>query len=91
MYINDICKVSKIFKFILFADDTNIFCCDSDLHKLLRVINAELEKIHMWFSANRLSLNVAKTNYRIRRNYRTVRLRNYGPKKTPQLPNPPGP
>ena len=27
--------------------------------------------------------------YRIRRNYRTVRLRNYGPKKTPQLPNPP--
>ena len=63
MYINDICKVSKIFKFILFADDTNIFCCDSNLDKLLRVINAELEKIHMWFSANRLSLNVAKTNY----------------------------
>ena len=63
MYINDICKVSKIFKLILFADDTNIFCCDSDLDKLLRVINAELEKIHMWFSANRLSLNVAKTNY----------------------------
>ena len=58
MYINDICKVSKIFKFILFADDTNIFCCDSDLNKLIRVINAELEKIHIWFSANRLSLNV---------------------------------
>ena len=39
----------QIFKFILFADDTNIFCCDSDLNKLIRVINAELEKIHMWF------------------------------------------
>ena len=26
-------------------------------------IKLELEKIHMWFSANRLSLNVAKTNY----------------------------
>ena len=38
-------------------------CCDSDLDKLLRVINAELENIHMWFSVNRLSLNVAKTNY----------------------------
>ena len=63
MYINDICKVSKICKFILFADDTHIFCCDSDLNKLIRVINAELEKIHVWFSANRLSLNVAKTNY----------------------------
>ena len=45
MYINDICKVSKIFKFILFADDTNfIFCCDSDLNNIIRirVINAEL-------------------------------------------------
>ena len=63
MYINDICKVSKIFKFILFADDTNIFCCDRDLNKLIRVINVELEKIHMWFSGNRLSLNVAKTKY----------------------------
>ena len=62
-YINDICKLSKILKFILFADDTNIFCCDSDLNKLIRVINAELEKIDMWFSANRLSLNIAKTNY----------------------------
>ena len=31
MYINDICKVSTIFKFILFADITNIFYCDSDL------------------------------------------------------------
>lgn len=26
MYINDFCKVLKIFKFVLFADDTNIFC-----------------------------------------------------------------
>ena len=64
MYINDICTISKILiLFSLFADDTNIFCCDSDLNKLIRVINAELEKIHIWFSANRLSLNVAKTNY----------------------------
>ena len=28
MYIDDICKVSTIFKFILFADDTNLFFCD---------------------------------------------------------------
>ena len=36
-----------LFVFILFADDTNILCCDSDLNKLIRVINAELGKIHM--------------------------------------------
>ena len=57
MYIND------ILKFILFADDTNIFRCNTDLNKLIRVINAELEKKNMWVSGNRFSLNVAKTNY----------------------------
>uniref|UniRef100_A0A8C6WF04 AIG1-type G domain-containing protein n=1 Tax=Neogobius melanostomus TaxID=47308 RepID=A0A8C6WF04_9GOBI len=28
MYINDICKTSQVLKFILFADDTNIFASD---------------------------------------------------------------
>ena len=28
MYINDICKVAQVFKYILFADDTNLLCCD---------------------------------------------------------------
>ena len=36
-------------------------------------------------------LGVRLYMYCIRRNYQTVRLRNYGPKKPPQLPNPPGP
>ena len=26
LYINDICNVSNLLKFVLFADDTNIFC-----------------------------------------------------------------
>ena len=26
LYINDICKISEIMKFVLFADDTNILC-----------------------------------------------------------------
>ena len=63
MYINDICNVSKVAKFILFADDTNLFYCDCDLDELIRKTNAELDKLHMWFSINRLSLNVTKTNY----------------------------
>ena len=39
MYINDICKVSQVFKYILFADDTNLLCCDRDINKLVRMIN----------------------------------------------------
>ena len=62
MYINDICKVSKVFKFILFTDDTNLLCCHTDLNEL-RMINAGLDQLHVWFSVNRLSLIVTKTNY----------------------------
>ena len=47
MYINDICKVSKVFKFILFADDTNILCCDRDLNELVRMINNGLEQLQV--------------------------------------------
>ena len=65
MYINDICIVSKVLNFILFADDTNILCCDRDLNELVGMINNGLEQLQVWFSVNRLSLNVTKTNYMI--------------------------
>ena len=65
MYINDICKVSQVFKYILFADDTNLLCCDRDLNELVRMINGGLEQLQIWFSVNRLSLKISKTNYMI--------------------------
>ena len=65
MYINDICKVSQVFMYILFADDTNLLCCDRDLNELVRVINGGLEQLHTCFFVNRLSLNISKSNYMI--------------------------
>ena len=65
MYINDIFNASKLFKFILFADDTNMFYCNNDINELIRQTNAELDKLNVWFSVNRLSLNITKTNYMI--------------------------
>ena len=26
LYVNDVCNIIKVLKFLLFADDTNIFC-----------------------------------------------------------------
>ena len=63
MYINDIGNISSILKCILFADDTNIFCSGKDPEQLSKDITIELQKLHVWFSVNRFSLNVAKTNY----------------------------
>ena len=63
LYINDLCKVSNIVKFILFADDTNIYSSGFDLKELCVNINKELEKLNEWFALNKLSLNVSKTNF----------------------------
>ena len=63
LYINDICNASNLLKFVLFADDTNIFCSSTSLHDLQDTINRELDKLFVWFSVNRLSLHLGKTNY----------------------------
>ena len=65
LYINDLCNVSKLLKFILFADDTNIFKSGDNLSVLCNEISKELDKLNVWFNVNKLSLNVAKTNYMV--------------------------
>ena len=63
MYVNDMCNISTLVKFILFADDTNILCADSDITKLNETVCQVLMKMDTWFLINKLSLNVSKTNY----------------------------
>ena len=63
IYVNDMCNVSKLLTFILFADDTNIFHSHSKLPDLVKELNTELDKMYKWFCVNKLSLNIAKTNY----------------------------
>jgi hypothetical protein len=63
LYINDICRSSEILKFILYADDTNIFYSCESLDQLCEVVNRELHGVMQWFRANRLSVNLKKTNF----------------------------
>ena len=49
IYVNDMCNVSKLVKFILFADDTNIFHSHSKLPDLVSELNTELDKMYKWF------------------------------------------
>ena len=63
LYINDLPNVSKKLKFYLFADDTNIYCESSDLSNLIKIVNRELRSVKKWLDANKLSLNIDKTNY----------------------------
>ena len=63
LYINDICNVSKLLRLILFADDTNLFRSSHNLEQLCSEVSQELSKLDTWFAANKLSLNVSKTNF----------------------------
>ena len=60
LFINDIYNVSNLLKFVLFADDTNIFCSNENVALLQDTLNRELAKLFVWFSINKLSLNLGK-------------------------------
>ena len=63
LYINDFHYSSELFDFHLFADDANLFCENESLQILQNRINSELINIHTWLSANKLSLNIEKSNF----------------------------
>jgi hypothetical protein len=61
-YINDIFSASSLATF-LFADDTTCLAENSNLHDLISYVNTELNKLAIWFKANKMAVNVSKTNY----------------------------
>ncbi len=63
LYINDICESSKILKFFLFADDTTVYYSDKTNAGTEDLLNQELSKVSVWLAANKLSLNVKKSNF----------------------------
>ena len=63
VYVNDLNYESNILNPIMFADYTNFFYSHENIKALFGTLNCELQKICGWFRANKLSLNVTKTNY----------------------------
>ena len=63
LYINDLPSVSRKLTFFLFADDTNIYCESSDVVDIQKTVNKELRNVREWLEANRLALNIEKTNF----------------------------
>ena len=69
IYINDMHKALLNSKVFHFADDTNLLF-SSKTPKIHKMINNELKLLFEWLCANRLSLNVAKTEFIIFRPHR---------------------
>ena len=65
LYINDLPACLSKTKPRLFADDTNITAAGECLSDLEDAVNSDLEMLRKWLMANKLSLNVAKTEFQI--------------------------
>ena len=65
VYVNDLANTSKDLSFVLFADDTTVYISKSSVNEAVTAINAELIPIVNWFDANKLTLNIDKTQLMI--------------------------
>ena len=62
LYINDIKNSSKVLNFILFADDTSTLLINKKEEEIEKIYNKELIHVSEWLNANKLSLNIGKSN-----------------------------
>ncbi len=69
IYMNDIAQSSKLFDFIIYADDTTL---STTIEIVVRtttnvpindVLNNELSMVNNWLKVNKLSLNIKKSKY----------------------------
>ena len=63
LYINDFSSSAPGLDFHLFADDSNLFCQHKTLQALEIKIDDQLHTVNEWLCANRLSLNIEKSNF----------------------------
>ena len=64
LYVIDKCNISKLVKYIIFADDKHLFMHNTIYKKTLGyTVCSVLDKISTWFAVNMLILNIYKTNY----------------------------
>ena len=70
LYINDLPGISKLAKFIFFADDANIIITGNNFAEIQHQANELLQALDKWVKCNGLKLNISKTKYMIFSNLR---------------------
>ena len=63
IYINDLCNASKLFKMIIYADDTTLHYSTLDVfgNYISKNLNLKLTKVADWLKLNKLSINRKKS------------------------------
>ena len=57
LYINDLPNCLEETQASMFADDTNLLCHGKSSSEVENMINTDLENMHKWLIANKLTLN----------------------------------
>ena len=70
-YINDFWAATSLFS-VLFADDTTGLAKGKNLSNLTEYINLELQKISLWYKANKMAVNTSKTKFIVFRTHGKV-------------------
>ena len=55
-------QTTSYYSILLYSDDTKKIYSASNIDDVTNVVNNELKQLGLWFIANKLSLNVNKTN-----------------------------
>ena len=63
IYINDLPNCLKHTTPRMFADDTSLTAAGETLNEIEKRANEDLKNVRNWLSANKLNLNIAKTEY----------------------------
>ena len=63
IYINDISRTTDLGKFVLFADDTNIFVADNCKKRVYEKANEILHLVQLYMKCNLLHINIKKCCY----------------------------
>ena len=64
IYINELPRVNHVFKMLMYADDTTLYCNLNDTN-CETFCNNELFKISDWLSSNKLSINIKKLKFMV--------------------------
>ena len=80
IYINDMPNISKLAKFILYADDANIIITGDTLAEINSIFIELSLALTNWVSCNELLLNAKKTNYMIFTRKRNLNFDSFVPK-----------
>ena len=60
IFINDLVFCSKLAKFVLFADDSNLFISHIDRNTVYKLANIVISEVFMYCSANKIIINYDK-------------------------------